>query len=39
MPVFINLPNTLASDTINEQVDLNVKQEEQSQEEENPNGT
>lgn len=33
MPVFINLPNTLSSETINEQIELNVKSDEQSQDE------
>lgn len=33
MPVFINLPNTLSSETINEPIELNVKSDEQSQDE------
>jgi hypothetical protein len=38
MPVFINLPNTLSSEVIDEPVELNVNEDEQSQDNNNQNG-
>lgn len=37
MPVFINLPNTLSNETIDEPIEVTVKQDEQSNDTNNTN--
>lgn len=37
MPVFINLPNTLSNETIDEPIEVTVKQDEQSDDTNNTN--